>query len=90
MVDCWPVVTMETDDVDALLANLAGSNDPFTRAFRAFLTEVHGIDVTSDPLPEVAMLQDTRFLIRASPSRSWHRLRLTSRPGQDRGGTRSS
>ena len=55
------VVMMETDDVDALMGNLTTSDDPFSRRFREFLREVHGVDITSDPLPDVAMLLDTRF-----------------------------
>jgi len=55
------VVLMEADDVDALFSTLATSNDPFTGRFRDFLKDVHGVDMTADPLPEVTMLSDTRF-----------------------------
>jgi hypothetical protein len=55
------VVLMESDGVDALFATLAKSDDPFTGRFRAFLKEVHGVDIATDPLPEVTMLSDTRF-----------------------------
>jgi hypothetical protein len=55
------VVLMESDDVDALFATLAQSGDPFTGRFRDFLKDVHGVDIATDPLPEVTMLSDTRF-----------------------------
>jgi hypothetical protein len=55
------VVLMEADDVNAVLANLATSQDPFTGRFREFLKDVHGVDIATDPLPEVTMLSDTQF-----------------------------
>lgn len=55
------VVAMEADDVDALFKTLVTSDDEFTHDFRDFLKEVHGVDITSDPLPDVTMLADTRF-----------------------------
>ncbi len=55
------VVLMEADDVDGVFANLATSDDPFTARFRDFLKDVHGVDIATDPLPEVTMLSDTRF-----------------------------
>ena len=55
------VVLIEADDVDALFASLATSDDPFTGRFRDFLKDVHGVDIATDPLPEVTMLSDTRF-----------------------------
>ena len=55
------VVVMEADDLEAVLGNLATSDDPFTAAFRDFIKDVHGVDLATDPLPEVAMLSDTRF-----------------------------
>jgi hypothetical protein len=55
------VVLMEADDVDAVLGNMATSDDPFTVQFRDLLKDVHGVDVGTDPLPEVTMLSDTRF-----------------------------
>lgn len=55
------VVMIEADDVDAVFGNLAASEDPFTGRFREFLSDVHGIDIASDPLPEVALLSDARF-----------------------------
>jgi hypothetical protein len=55
------IVLMEADDTSALFGHLATSDDPFTQRFRAFLEEVHGVDIATDPLPEVTMLIDTRF-----------------------------
>jgi hypothetical protein len=55
------VVLIEADDISAVFGNLATSEDPFTSRFRAFLEEVHGVDIATDPLPEVTMLLDTRF-----------------------------
>jgi hypothetical protein len=55
------VVLLESDDVDALFATPAKSDDPFTRRFRNFLRDVHGVDIATDPLPEATMLSDTRF-----------------------------
>lgn len=55
------VVLMEADDVNAVLGNLATSEDPFTAKFRSFLEDVHGVDITTDALPEVTMVSDTRF-----------------------------
>lgn len=55
------VVMMETDDVDGLMADLTESEDPFTRRFRESISEVHGVDITKGPLPEVEMLLDARF-----------------------------
>ena len=55
------VVLMESDDVDAVFTTLVKSDDPFTVRFRDFLKDVHGVDIASDPLPEVTMLSDTRF-----------------------------
>ncbi len=55
------VVLMESDDIDATFAALAKSDDPFTSRFREFLKDVHGVDIATDPLPEVTMLSDTRF-----------------------------
>jgi hypothetical protein len=55
------VVVMEADDVNAVMSNLATSQDPFTAQFRDFLRDVHGVDIATDPLPEVTMLSDVRF-----------------------------
>jgi hypothetical protein len=55
------VVLMEGDDPDAVFGALATSEDPFTKQFRDFLKEVHGVDIGTDPLPHVTMLSDTRF-----------------------------
>ena len=55
------VVLMEGTDLDAVLGNLATSADPFTARFRDFLMEVHRVDLTKDPLPDVTLLSDTRF-----------------------------
>jgi hypothetical protein len=55
------VVLMEADDLDAVFGNLATSEDPFTAQFRSFIKDVHGVDLATDPLPEVAMVSDTRF-----------------------------
>jgi hypothetical protein len=52
---------MEGDDLNAVLSNLATSEDPFTGRFRGFLKEVHGVDIATDPLPDVTMLSDTHF-----------------------------
>jgi hypothetical protein len=61
--DGWllAVVLMESDDVDALVATLAKSHDPFTGRFRAFLKDVHAVVIATAPLPEVTMLSDTRL-----------------------------
>ena len=55
------VVLMEADDINAVFANLATSDDPFTAQFRDFVKDVHGVDIATDPLLEVTMLSDTRF-----------------------------
>ena len=55
------VVLMESDDIEGLFTTLAKSDDPFTGRFREFLEDVHGVDIATDPLPEVTMLSDTRF-----------------------------
>ena len=55
------VVLMEGDDLNAVLSNLATSGDPFTGRFREFVKDVHGVDIATDPLPDVTMLSDTRF-----------------------------
>ena len=55
------VVVMEADDVNAVLSNLATSEDTFAAEFRHFLRDVHGVDIATDPLPEVTMLSDVRF-----------------------------
>ena len=41
----FAVVLMESDDVDAVFATLAKSDDPFTSRFRDFLKDVHGVDM---------------------------------------------
>ena len=55
------VVLMEAEDLDAVMGNLATSEDSFTAQFRAFIKDVHGVDISTDPLPEVTMVSDTRF-----------------------------
>jgi hypothetical protein len=55
------VVLMEADDPGAVFANMATAEDPFTARFQDFIKTVHGVDLTSDPLPEVTMLSDARF-----------------------------
>jgi hypothetical protein len=55
------VVLMEADDVDAVFGALATSEDPFNKKFRDFIEDVHGVDISTDPLPSVTMLGDTRF-----------------------------
>ena len=55
------VVLMESDDIEGLFSALQKSEDPFTERFREFIRDVHGVDLVTDPLPEVTMLSDTRF-----------------------------
>ena len=55
------VVMMEADDPASVFDKLSTSADPFTAQFREFLKDVHGVDIGTDPLPEVTMLSDVRF-----------------------------
>jgi hypothetical protein len=55
------VVMMEAEDVAAVFGHMASADDPFSSKFRAMLKEMHGVDIGTDPLPEVTMLSDTRF-----------------------------
>lgn len=55
------VVAVEADDLDAVFEGLARADDPATVQFREFIKDVHGVDLATDPLPEITMHSDTRF-----------------------------
>lgn len=47
------VVYLEADDLQAAMAGLGSSQEPFDRWFREVISEVHGIDLTQGfPPPE--------------------------------------
>lgn len=51
------VVYLEADDIEAALACLGGSQEPFDRWFREHVRTVHGIDL-ADGVPPSALLLD--------------------------------
>lgn len=50
------VVYIEADDIDAALAALAGSQEPFDRWFRSHIREVHGVSLENGFPPPLPLL----------------------------------
>lgn len=55
------IVLMEGDDVNASMGAIITSDDPFDSQFREFVKDVHGVDLTNDPPPDVTLIVDERF-----------------------------
>jgi hypothetical protein len=55
------IIVLEGDDVQSALMTSATSDDPFHRQFREFVKDVHGVDLASDPPPDVQVISDTQF-----------------------------
>ena len=55
------IVMWEVEDPERAFGAIATSEEPLDRRFREFLKDVHGIDVASDPPPNVRPVSDTRF-----------------------------
>lgn len=55
------IVVWEVDDVVAAFGGIANSDEPFDRRFRDFIRDVHGLDLTTDPPPEIRPVIDHRF-----------------------------
>jgi hypothetical protein len=50
------VVLIEADDIEAVFGGLASSQEPYDVWFRAYVQEMHGIDLTEGfPPPEMAL-----------------------------------
>jgi len=43
------------------MGSMIHGEDPFDRQFREFVKDVHGVDLASDPLPDVTPITDTKF-----------------------------
>ena len=57
----FAIVLMEGDDLAGAMGSMIHGEDPFDRQFREFVKDVHGVDLASDPLPDVTPITDTRF-----------------------------
>jgi hypothetical protein len=57
----FAIALLEGDDIASSLGRIATSDEPFARQFRAFVKDVHGVDLATDPPPDVIPLSDTRF-----------------------------
>ena len=55
------IIQLEGDDVQGALGVSATSDDPFHQQFRAFVKDVHGVDLANDPPPEISLIADTQF-----------------------------
>lgn len=55
------IVLLEADDLESAFGAIATSDDPFDVRFRAFVQDVHGVDLANDPRPEIRPVVDTRF-----------------------------
>jgi hypothetical protein len=56
----FAIVLLEADDIQAALGGAATSQEPFDQRFRELVKEVHGIDLASDPPPEIVPVIDWR------------------------------
>ena len=54
------VVYMESDDIEAMMQGIASSKDSLLREFREQVKDVHGIDLASDPSPQLEQIFDDR------------------------------
>ena len=59
--DVLRIIVLEGDDVGASFGAIATSEEPFAVQFRAFVKDVHDVDMASDPPPDVELLIDARF-----------------------------
>lgn len=55
------VVLIEADDLERAFQGISQSQEPIDVAFRAFVKDVHGVDLENDPPPEITPIVDTRF-----------------------------
>ena len=49
------------EDIASSFGRIATSDDPFAVRFRAFVKDVHDVDLAKDPPPDVELLIDERF-----------------------------
>jgi hypothetical protein len=61
------IVLIEGDDPAGAMGAVMQSDDPFSRQFRNFVKDVHGVDLANDPPPDVSPIADTRFPPSAAP-----------------------
>lgn len=54
------IVLLEADDIERALTGSAVSQEPFDQRFREFVRDVHGVDLASDPPPQVRPVIDWR------------------------------
>ena len=57
----FAIVLMEGDDLGAAMGAMIAGQDAFSTQFRAFVKEVHGVDLAADPPPDVTPIVDNRF-----------------------------
>lgn len=57
----FAIILMEGDDPAAAMGTIINSDDPFDEQFRAFVKDVHGVDLRSDAPPNVTPIIDERF-----------------------------
>jgi hypothetical protein len=55
------IVVFEGDDIESAIGAMATSDEPFDKRFRAFLEDVHGVDIATSPPPDVRPVIDCRF-----------------------------
>ena len=55
------IVLLEADDIERALGGSAASQEPFDQRFREFIRDVHGVDISSDPPPQVSAVIDCQF-----------------------------
>jgi hypothetical protein len=52
------IVLLEAEDIPAALEGTAQSQEPFDIRFREFVKDIHGVDLASDPPPDVRPVID--------------------------------
>jgi hypothetical protein len=57
----FAIIVLEGDDIGASFGAIATSEEPFAVQFRAFVRDVHDVDLAGDPPPDVELLIDARF-----------------------------
>lgn len=55
------IVVLESDDPARAMGEIVTADTPFAREFRAHVQDVHGVDLASDPPPEVELISDMSF-----------------------------
>ena len=55
------IVYLEADDIDAVMTEIASSDEPIHQWFRERVLDSHGIDLTQQSPPQPKQIHDTSF-----------------------------